>query len=147
MLRKRVSRQGVLSSRRGWFCAGPDSFRREANHEGMLRSGMPRGGVTSPRCGWFCAGPDSFGPKRGQSRRPAAIRGAARRRNITQVWIVLRRARAPRREANHDGMLRSGVPRGDVTYPKCGWFCAGPVSYTHLPSPRDATLSRMPSSA
>ena len=27
------------------------------------------------------------------------------------------------------------------------WAESKPVSYTHLPSPRDATLSRMPSSA
>ena len=55
-----------------------------------------------------------------------AIRGAARRPNITQVRMVLRWARPPRREANHDGMLRSGVPRGGVTHPRCGWCCAGP---------------------
>ena len=75
------------------------------------------------------------------------------------IWIVLCWPRPPRREANHEGMLRSGVPRGGVTYPKCGWFCTGPgllgerpittaccdqrcraggvtsVSYTHLTLP------------
>ena len=45
---------------------------------------------------------------------------------LCPVWVVLRWARPPRREANHDGMLRLGVPRGDVTPPKCGWCCAGP---------------------
>ncbi len=63
---------------------------------------------------------------RGKSRRHAAIRSAARRRNITRVWMVLRRARPPRIEAHHEGMLRSGVPHGGVISPRCGWCCAGP---------------------
>ena len=46
--------------------------------------------------------------------------------HITQVRMVLRWARPPRREANHEGLLRSGVPRGDLTSPKSGWCCAGP---------------------
>jgi len=40
-----------------------------------------------------------------------------------------------------DGKFRDEVKSGSES--SCSW----PVSYTHLPSPRDATLSRMPSSA
>ena len=58
--------------------------RTEANHEGTLRSGVPRGGVTYPRSGWFCAGPGPLGER--QSRRHAAIRGAARSRNCVLRW-------------------------------------------------------------
>ena len=61
-----------------------------------------------------------------KTRHKACAEPAARRRNTPQIWMVLRRARPPRREANHNGMLRSGVPRGGVTYPKCGWFYTGP---------------------
>ena len=57
----------------------------------------------------------------------AAIRAAARRRNIPQVSMVTRRDRPLRREASHDGMLRSGLPRGGLTSPGVDGHPLGPT--------------------
>ena len=81
------------------FCAGAGpAF---DGRGGSRRYAAMRRCLPSARCGCSCAEP---GPLRERSI-------TSRRRNIPHIWMVLRRARPPRREANHDGMLRSGVQR------------------------------------
>ena len=95
---------GALTQARcGWCCAGPGPLGERRN----TTEDVPGGALTQARSGWCCAGPGPLGE------RACCDQGCrAGRRDTPQVWMMLRRPQPPRREANHEGMLRSGVPRG-----------------------------------